>query len=47
MGGLDIITAGFWVYIKGVCPPKDFGLESMKFSMVSSKERGAGCTMVI
>ena len=32
------------VYTEGLCPPKDFGLESMNFFMVSSKKWG---TMII
>ena len=29
-----------WVCTKGLCPPKDFGLQSMDFSMMSSKKWG-------
>lgn len=34
---LMAFVMGVWVYTKDLCPPNDFGLYSMDFSMISSK----------
>lgn len=42
--GLMKFVTGIQVYTKGISPPKDFGLWSVDFSMVSIKKQG---TMIL